>query len=367
MRLFAAVAALATAAPSSTARRGPAASAPPHAPLASFSWATLPVFAETSNVTGPFDDDALEALSLFGLFVTEKAYDYPSPRPAEDELEDLAKELKRRAALAGRNLTAIFYYNSNLDLPDYHLHSLTNASAPDWWMQDDAGEPVWAHQDAGGGARPPFPYSQLRIFNHSAPELRTLWVSECLNMTERGFDGCFVDRWTRTPKVAGVSHARMQQWSQDRDLATSALLQLAEERGFWLVSGGSASTVTAAQAQPGWKMDVRALLDAAQRGQGFLASRSTKADADLESEIAAFLVGCSVNHFFGAGRWTTNHTSRAGVEWLPEFDRPLGPPLGNATLRGTVYTRSFASGTKATFDTNTQKGSVSWAASDVLA
>ena len=37
-----------------------------------WSWRTVPVFAETSNITGPFDDAALQTLSKFPVFVGEK-------------------------------------------------------------------------------------------------------------------------------------------------------------------------------------------------------------------------------------------------------------------------------------------------------
>ena len=44
------------------------------------------------------------------------------------------------------------------------------------------------------------------------------------------------------------------------------------------------------------------------------------------------------------------------------FSRPLGAPLGAATLsqNGTVWTRSFAHGAVATFNIKTQDGSVAW-------
>ena len=51
-----------------------------------FSWHTVPVFAETSNVTGFFDDGALDTLAKFPLYVAEKAYAYPEPGYAETKL-----------------------------------------------------------------------------------------------------------------------------------------------------------------------------------------------------------------------------------------------------------------------------------------
>ena len=50
--------------------------------------------------------------------------------------------------------------------------------------------------------------------------------------------------------------------------------------------------------------------------------------------------------------------------WFEEYDKPLGAPLGDATLTGTVFERRFASGTVATFDTSKPagaRGHVAWA------
>ena len=41
-----------------------------------FSWHTVPVFAETSNVSGLFDNAALDTLARFPLFVAEKVSGY---------------------------------------------------------------------------------------------------------------------------------------------------------------------------------------------------------------------------------------------------------------------------------------------------
>ena len=85
------------------------------------SWHTVPVFAETSNVTGPFDQKALETLAKFPIFIAEKAYNYPAPGFAEDKLGVLSKQLRALAP----NITLVFYYNANLDLTDYRLYNIT--------------------------------------------------------------------------------------------------------------------------------------------------------------------------------------------------------------------------------------------------
>jgi len=46
--------------------------------------------------------------------------------------------------------------------------------------------------------------------------------------------------------------------------------------------------------------------------------------------------------------------------WDERFQRPLGLPLGDATLRGTAWTRKFASGVVASWDSKTKTGRIIW-------
>jgi len=53
-------------------------------------------------------------------------------------------------------------------------------------------------------------------------------------------------------------------------------------------------------------------------------------------------------------------------DWLEEFAKPVGKPNGPATVSGKVYSRSFASGTSATWNSKTGKGSIKWASAVVV-
>eukprot|EP00041_Stephanoeca_diplocostata_P016697 m.329882 g.329882 ORF g.329882 m.329882 type:complete len:379 (-) comp20452_c0_seq2:192-1328(-) len=332
--------------------------------LPSFSWETVPVFAETSNVTGPFDEDAMNALSKFQLFVAEKAYMFDYPGFAEDKLNTLGRELRKR----NPNMTLIFYYNSNLDLSDYRLHTFMQANAPNFWLCDSDGVPVWTPVDGGAGSVPRFPYNHTHVYNHVVAEVRKIWVAECINMTKlpgAAYDGCMVDRWTRSPKVANVSARAMAQWVQGRDQATAALLAATRENNVYLI-GENGKVSPDAISDPGYgyhlTSSLQAQLKLAAAKQGLLASMrpGTTEGAELNNQLSAFLIGAGTNHFFGAGSWTCSHTSREGVKWWPEFDRPLGPPLSDAQLTGTVYTRNFTHGVHVSFDTATSTGAIDW-------
>ena len=341
---------------------------PPQPSAPRFSWRTVPVFAETSNVSGVFDEEAIGVLARFPLFVAEKAYNFPGKGFAEEKLTRLAARLRARNA----NMTLVFYYNANLDFTDYRLYNTSAAHASDWWLRDAKGTVFKAPIDAGAGARPPFPYNAhgggVPVYDMTVQGMRDAWVQECLSMASRagGYDGCMVDRWTRTPfaKTNIFTKAEMAAWVAGRDKATAALALQAHAKGVYLVGEGDQVD---AVSDPGYGLKGESALlhqlALAAQGTGLLASYMPPfAQTSFMHQLAKFLVGAAQGHFFGAGAWTCNHTSREGATWRSEYDQPLGPPLGNATLEGSVYTRHFAFGTNVTYNSKTDTGTVQWGA-----
>jgi hypothetical protein len=81
-------------------------------------------------------------------------------------------------------------------------------------------------------------------------------------------------------------------------------------------------------------------------------------DDAVQTEIAAFLIGMGKHSYYLCGSWEDTFSNSQTSSWLPLYDLPLGAPLGNATLQDRVWHRSFVSGTKATFDTTTETGTL---------
>lgn len=339
-----------------------------------FSWRTVPVFAETSNISGVFDDSALRTLAKFPLFVAEKAYDYPANGYAEDKLLRLTKRLRA----LNPNITLVFYYNANLDLTDYRLHAITASHRPNWWLRNSSGSVFVAPIDGGPGNRPSFPYNAngggVPVFDFTVPAMRRAWVQECLNMTSPSspktqgfFDGCMVDRWDRTPfhkhrLPPGYTRAALERWTAGRDAATSELAVYARKSSMYLVGeGDNVSAVSDPGYGGGGKAALEQQLQHAAHGVGVLASYKPQSNASrFISQLAKFLVGAAVGHYFGAGSWTVNHTSREGVSWHDEYDLPLGPPLGNAEKMDDVWYRRFAFGTNVTYNEKQDSGTIEW-------
>lgn len=349
--------------------------AAPLQPLPGFTWDTVPVFVETSNVTGRFDDGALATIAKANLFVIEKGYDPANASYTEDKVLALVSQLRALRRQSGNPpQTIIFYYNSNLDLPDARLHSVMTGI--DGLLRNDDGSLATTPIDPG---HPAFPYSFAYVYDHAQPLVQQKWVEECVNMTAAGFDGCMVDRWTRTPKVTDVSAARMASWERGRDNATTHLLakmnELGESRNAFLVSGGAGDLRTDLISFPGFGYHLgagslvsglQALNASSVAGKGFLASTrpgTVGKQQDKIDQLAAFLIGASTNSFFGAGSWACDHTHREGVAWWPEYDYPLGAPHGNATYnpRSKVWSRSFGNGTKVSFGSAREpQGEIEW-------
>jgi len=82
--------------------------------------------------------------------------------------------------------------------------------------------------------------------------------------------------------------------------------------------------------------------------------------------IAGFLAGMGEGAYFGEGNAWGGEGPTACAAWLKphaEYTKPLGKPEGPATLVGTVFTRSFSSGTKVMIDSSKNGEScVLWAA-----
>ncbi len=79
----------------------------------------------------------------------------------------------------------------------------------------------------------------------------------------------------------------------------------------------------------------------------------------ITDTLAAFLIGANKYSYYACSTgwiWPDDWNV-----WWPEYDKPLGEPLGPAVKKDGVYTRSFKSGTNVTFDTSNNTGTIIWA------
>jgi hypothetical protein len=81
------------------------------------------------------------------------------------------------------------------------------------------------------------------------------------------------------------------------------------------------------------------------------------AQAYINFPLASFLVGAGPNCYF---QYTWGWRPEFGTfDWYPEFDKPLGPPKGEAVKNGYVYTREFEHAS-VYVDLENKKGRIDW-------
>ncbi len=120
-----------------------------------------------------------------------------------------------------------------------------------------------------------------------------------------------------------------------------------------------------------------------QQGELNVAQAHAHADYDVRNSLASFLLHVRPMGFFsGPDAWAIEQgpgteASATGLDdivrrWLPEFDRPLGPPTTNmtctnATLTGSppICTRKFSSGTEVIWNGTAGQGTIKWADGNV--
>ena len=84
--------------------------------------------------------------------------------------------------------------------------------------------------------------------------------------------------------------------------------------------------------------------------------------AAFTTQLALFLLGAGHQAYFACGPWHSTLTSLEDKgPWHPEYERKLGAPLGDAVLGpGGIYTRTFASGTTASYNVSSGVGTIVW-------
>ena len=175
---------------------------PPH------SWENVgaKLFIHGCKADGLFNASELALASKFSLMTVEKGQGLTMPGFADDKAAAIARQWKaaRRASRLPEGW-ALFYLNAKLDWAFFELHAQMEAHAS-WPVQRSgasAGEPCRSHGD------PTFPQPPegMLVFNHSKKTVREAFVNACVNATEHGFDGCFIDSagFARGPPYPGAT------------------------------------------------------------------------------------------------------------------------------------------------------------------
>eukprot|EP01051_Picozoa_sp_SAG22_P011203 SAG22_NODE_1059_length_5764_cov_3.282966_1_plen_338_part_00 len=311
----------------------------------------------------PRDPEEIATLAKFRLVVIEKfegtcwdqCYVHPAPGKCVPgcDVENFMLGTARALKAANPKLSVLMYLNSVMLFPFYAL-AARYESQPSLLLHDEHGRLVRLQNDAGLG--------NLTVPDWGQAAARELWWEELRNYTATGLiDGVFADKARKDAAkdqlcnhgCGNLSHSVAIAWGTGH-------LQLMTEGQRMVNPGGVVMRkdildLTGKEGTTNMNFDFSASLASIEE----MAALRKKLTGNIYAyagkscsgaEVAAFLIGIDERMFLQCGAW------------LDEFSYPLGRPLGPANQTGSVYTRRFASGTVATFDSKSPgTASVAWA------
>jgi hypothetical protein len=225
-------------------------------------------------------------------------------------------------------------------------------------------------------------------------ECREAWIADCVAATAGGCDGCFIDRSndmthlnnTKAGQMTAADAARFEQAHLDtlKELNTrlAALDKFAISNNEGRVSLGTTTMMIEDFAASG--QCVETMLEAVahnltvQAHAGDLADEpptaagtrtvsppSSNCAEGITNSLSAFLIAAGRYSYYhcatgwqSPAMWPAAHDD--WLTWRPEYDRPLGEPVGLAVKTGDVWTRSFKTGTHVAFDGVKGNGTIVW-------
>jgi len=292
---------------------------------------------------------------------------------------------------------SIFYMNSIFDWEFYRMHQ-TVLLHPEFALHNPVtGEACHKRGD------PTFPQPEIGmlVFNLSNPEMRKMFVDECVNATKAGFDGCFVDgadKWP--PCAADPSLPGCWKWSAPCNLTAADFEALAVGQRSLLKELQAAVTtdgIIVGKRKDGdptddarfvdsmfpsdcfcssynseWndktadacKTHMKVNMETSARGQiGFMHGEfnsnpsAPSAQEQFLFTLAAFLVSAGDTSFFAfSDGWYYN-----GTRWHDEYDLPLGAPTGPAKVDASgIWHRDFEAGVSVTLDLKAHTATIDW-------
>ena len=335
--------------------------------MPNFSFDTVPVYIHVCNFSGPWNETTLQYFAKYPIITFEKGQGvYATKEPyasqyTEQKIVDACKQIKA----IKHDIICIFYYNSILDWVYYKLHELF-IQYPQYWLRDDNQRIVLIP----GGSNFPQPEQGMLVPDYRQKEVQKLWADACINITRDNYgivDGCFSDRPNQNSfgkynfskqqlNEFEIGHNASISSTQIALNASNASIMISNNG--WVPDGIIATMLQVFKAEEQY---IEQLLSFSNKQILVEAHAGVDGDncTDITDTLAAFLIGMNKYSYYACsdgwtwpGNWNT---------WYPEYDKPLGEPLGDAVKKNGVYFRSFRSGTNVTFDTSTNKGTIDWA------
>lgn len=354
---------------------------PPGYPL--FSWDRVPVYIHFGDSDG-YTDEAVAFMAAKSAFVCmEKTQGFNQHGSVEKGQVIDAARLKA----LNPDIKVLFYWNTFLDYPRYDAHQIYQ-SHPEWWLRTLDGS-LDKKNDT------------LMRYDLSNPEVREWWTNVLVEPVANGpCDGVFMDAF---PQVGSPANRRI--WGDEKfeEIQNGLLetIRLTREKvgpeklimyngirntdtlnfGRQYLDRADAATIEHfghfhSASPDSMARDLAGMSEAGKQGKivvfkawpGFSfidkdikkiphATLLARSRENITFPLACFLVAAERHAYFC---YTWGYQEGDGsLDWYPEFDRPLGAPLGDATIAGYRYTREFEH-CSVSVDLETKDASITW-------
>ena len=294
------------------------------------------------------------------MVTIEKGQGSNNPGYAEDKIIAVAKSIKE----VNQSIQLIFYYNSVLDWEQYRLHE-EFLQHPTYWLKNASGLPVRIPGDHTFKQ----PKDGMLVFDFGQAAVRDFWASDCINATKTGYvDGCFADRAKESTFPGNTLSPETLAAYEDGHV--KVLLELQKGVPGVVVANGDQQPGVMGTMIEGFSATeegIMSLMKASKAGflvqahAGYKPNGKDNHCQHIENSLAAFLIGAGNYSFYGCSTgWFVDKDHMDWLTWHPEYDKPLGHPMGDASLHGDTYERHFASGTVVQFNRKTNEGMIQW-------
>jgi len=331
-----------------------------------FSWDKMPVAFHFGKRSGLMTKEEAKFVAEHSGFVClEKGHGSGQFKFTEEGIEKEAQQLKK----LNPSIKVIFYWNTFLDYPMYKAHE-EYEKHPEWWLKTKENE-----LDLKNGT--------IKRYDLSNPEVRNWWTDVAKKAVVDGSsDGVFMDAF---PQI--VAPANRVLWGVEKyDAIQQGLKEIIKETrakigpGKLIVYNGIRSTPETkigyyfpeftdavmiehfGNFQSGSKecmlADIQEMIKAGKLGKivvlktwpGFtfiepeamkmpLAEKREIAQKNITFPLACFLVGAQ-KYSYIIYNWGYKLEDGC-LDWYPEFDKPMGKPLGDAVINGWELSREF--------------------------
>eukprot|EP00483_Globobulimina_turgida_P003808 UN03816 len=221
----------------------------------------------------------------------------------------------------------------------------------------------------------------MLVYDYRQQVVIDFFISKCINMTKSPYiDGCFVDRANQELTSGSFSKYSFNETDKtnfknghDKMLASLQKTLGDNDQSImisnnYVTQGVIATMIENFAANKGF---IEKLMNYSKQGilveahAGYQQDGSDNYCKNIINSLSAFLIGAGEYSYYGCPHQNAWYIEPDWIRDHPEYHKALGKPDGEAVLKDNVYTRTFASGTKVSFNVNSNVGTIQWSDGEI--